>query len=120
MLTESAQAARHHADKRCGRGKADGHFPQFAAIQARRLFRRAADLIEHLIGFFEEHLPGLRQADVAVVARQQPRADHLLQRLDLLAERRLGDTQPLGGAAKMQLFRHGDKVTQVSQLDIHI
>ena len=120
LLPECAQITRHRADKRRRRGETDGQFSRFAALQTCRLFRRTIHLVDHLPGLFQEHFAGLRQADVAVVARQQTRADHLFQRLYLLAERRLRNPQALGGAAKVQLFRNGDKVTQVAQFDIHI
>jgi len=40
--------------------------------------------------------------------------------LDLLAERWLRNIEPSCRAAKMQLFSNSDKITQVTQLNIHI
>jgi hypothetical protein len=49
------------------------------------------------------------------LVRSNNRAQLLLQRLDLLAQRRLRDAQHLGGAAKVQLFGDGDEVAQMTQ-----
>ena len=39
----------------------------------------------------------------------------MLQRLNLLAQRRLRNAQQLSGTAKVQLFGNGDEVAQVAQ-----
>ncbi|MCY1539943.1 hypothetical protein D9M68_755550 [compost metagenome] len=59
---------------------------------------------------------GRRQRHGAPRAHEQRHAELLLQRLDLLRQRRLRHRQPLRGAAEMQLFRHGDEVTQLTQV----
>ncbi|MCY1404835.1 hypothetical protein D9M71_200570 [compost metagenome] len=70
---------------------------------------------QHLAGLIEEAPASFGQLDPTVGAFQQARTDFLFQRLDLLAQWGLGNTQLLGGAAEMQLFGHGDEVAQVSQ-----
>ena len=50
-----------------------------------------------------------------LVRSNKPRADFLLQRLDLLAQRRLRDAQHLCGAAEVQFFGDGDEVAQMTQ-----
>jgi hypothetical protein len=40
-------------------------------------------------------------------------AEIFLELLDLPAERRLGDVQPLGSPGEIPFFRHGDEVSQV-------
>lgn len=58
---------------------------------------------------------GLCQFDAARQAQEQRRADLALQLLDLLAERRLADAQPRGGAGEMQLVGDHGEIAQVSQ-----
>jgi hypothetical protein len=47
---------------------------------------------------------------------QQRHAELGLEPPDLLRERRLGDVQPVGGAAEMALLGDGDERAQVSEL----
>lgn len=60
------------------------------------------------------------QGDATVSSREQARADLLLKHLYLLAQRWLRNVQSGCGAPKMQFFRHGNKVTKVTQFNIHI
>ena len=88
---------------------------QFPQLRTARHIRSLVDLRQHQAGFHEEQAPSLAQLDPTIGALEQPRADLLFQRLDLLAQGRLGDPQNLGGPAEMQLFSHGDEVAQVAQ-----
>jgi len=40
-----------------------------------------------------------------------------LERLDALAERRLGHAQPVGGPAEMQILRHRDEMAKPAQIE---
>jgi hypothetical protein len=40
--------------------------------------------------------------------------------VDLLAERRLGDVEPLGGLAEVEFLGHGDNVAEVSKLHVSL
>ena len=46
-------------------------------------------------------------------------ADEALEPTHLLAQRRLGDADALGGAAEVQLLGDGDEVAQVPEVHIH-
>ena len=56
---------------------------------------------------------GRGQLDPARRARQQGDAKGGLERLDLLADRLLGDVQLLGGPGEATQLRHGHKATQL-------
>jgi len=58
-------------------------------------------------------------ADLAPVTAQQPGPQRGLQCGDLLAERWLGQVQPLGGAGEAQLVGDRHEVPQVAQMHIH-
>ncbi|MDT4875176.1 hypothetical protein FQZ97_1105250 [compost metagenome] len=73
------------------------------------------DLDQYPSRFFKEQPSGLAQFDPTIGTLEQPRANLLLQRLDLLAQGRLGDAQGQRGTAEMQFFGDGDEVTQVTQ-----
>jgi predicted ester cyclase len=55
---------------------------------------------------------------VAAVAREQVGAERLLELVDLVAQRRLGDVQARGGAAEVELLRDGEEVAQQARLEI--
>jgi hypothetical protein len=95
-------------------------FTGFAVVQAPRPRGGILNLGEDLAAIGKKLLSRRRQADAAVGAGKQPGADLLLEDLNLLAQRRLGDIQPRRRVAKMELFGDGNKVAQVAQLDIHI
>src|SRR3712207_8129111 len=50
-------------------------------------------------------------------AHEEQEPELLLQRLDLLAERRLRDVEPRRRAPEMQLVRDAQEIAQVPQLD---
>ena len=54
-----------------------------------------------------EALAGLGQDDLARAAQEQRRAEPLLEQLDLVAHRRLGHAELLGGAGKAQAAGDG-------------
>lgn len=58
---------------------------------------------------FEEGLPGRGQPHRPGRTVEQRDAQIALQQSDLLAQRRLGHVQPLGGAPEVQLLRDGDE-----------
>ncbi|OMC35157.1 hypothetical protein A5742_12730 [Mycolicibacterium fortuitum] len=59
---------------------------------------------------------GLGQRHRAPVAIEQLHLEIAFQRLDLLGQRRTGDTQPLCRAAEVQFLGDGDEVAQLPQL----
>jgi hypothetical protein len=64
----------------------------------------------------EECPSGGRQLDAALRPIEQGDAELLLELADLLAQRRLRDSHPRGGAAEVQLLRDGEEVAQVPEL----
>ncbi len=64
----------------------------------------------------EESAARIGQLDPARLAPEQLHVELALEGANLLAERRLLDAQPRGGARDVALFRYGNEVTQVTQL----
>ena len=56
--------------------------------------------------------------DRAAVALEQLRAELLLERLDLPAERGLGDVQGFGRPAEVQLLRDGDEPADLDEIEV--
>jgi len=67
-----------------------------------------------------ENLARGRQGHAQRCALEEGDAQHLLQLLDLLAQRWLADVQPGGSARDVAFLGDGDKVAQVSKLDGHM
>ena len=55
---------------------------------------------------------------MAAVAREQIGAERLLELVDLVAQRRLGDVEACGGAAEVELLGDGEEVAQQTRLEI--
>jgi hypothetical protein len=73
--------------------------------------------LDSLAGLGQQGPAGLGQLD-APAADEQLHAQLPLQGLDLGAERWLGDAQPLGGSAEVQLLGDGDEVAKMSKLHV--
>ena len=59
---------------------------------------------------------GVRELHAAMCAREELDAELDLELAHLLAHRRLGDVQPLGGAPEVQLLGHRHEVAQLAQI----
>jgi hypothetical protein len=70
--------------------------------------------LDGLAGLGQQGPAGLGQLD-APAADEQLHAQLTLERLDLEAERWLGDAQPLGRPAEVQLLGDGDEVAKMSR-----
>ena len=70
-------------------------------------------------GVLEQHLPVRGQLHLARRAREELATDLALQGSDLRRQRGLGDVQPLGRSAEVQLLGDGQEVAQVPELDVH-
>src|ERR687891_2497217 len=75
-------------------------------------------LLEHPARFPEEYGPGVGQGDAPLGAVQEPHSQLLLELANLLADRRLGDMQPLRGPAEMQLLRDRLEVPEVPKFHV--
>jgi hypothetical protein len=94
--------------------------PQLRPVQAGRLAGladRVTGRRQHVAGGRQQHGARRRQLHAVAAAVQQPGADDLFQPMDLLAEGRLGDEQPLGGAGEGACVGDRDEVPQVPQLN---
>jgi hypothetical protein len=56
------------------------------------------------------------ESNAAAGPFEQRETERLLEKSDLLAQRRLGDMEALRGSAEMELFRHGQEVAEEAQV----
>jgi hypothetical protein len=77
---------------------------------------RDVHLQEQLARGGVKRFAGIRQDHVGTVTIEQRRADLVLQRLDLAAERGLRDVQLFCRAAEVQQLGHSFEVTELAQL----
>jgi hypothetical protein len=82
---------------------------------ARRKLRELS-LAEHSSRLYEERLACNGQGHLSLRAVEQTDAELLLEFTNLLANRRLGDVQPFGRAAEVQLLGYRDEVPEVTEL----
>ena len=97
-------------------GRADGQLADLALIHARRQVGRVRGLRQDDARLLDEHPAGFGELDVALGPVEQRDTELVFQLPDLLAERRLAEMQPLGGAAEVKRVGHGDDVPQVTKL----
>ena len=95
-------------------GEADAQLAGLAAFGPARRHGGLLGQRQDAPGVVEEQSARLRQAHPALAALEQLRAQLRLQRLDLLAQRRLADVQALGGAGEVQFLGDGDEIAQVA------
>ncbi len=72
--------------------------------------------VEHAARLLREHHTRWRELDPAAGAHEQPHAEQVLDNLDLLGERLLGDVQALGGAGEAAQRGHLDHVAHLPEL----
>ncbi len=72
-------------------------------------------LAEYPPRFLDQRAAGRREPHAALVAIEQHHTELCLELLDMLGQRRLGDAQALGSAAKVQFLGQGQEHPQVSQ-----
>ncbi len=84
-----------------------------AAAQLADLAHRAVDATQRRRDGAQQQLAGLRELHAARAAREQRRAQLVLQALDLAADGRLGDVQLLGRGAEARAPGHGLEAAQV-------
>lgn len=73
---------------------------------------------DHALGSLPEDLSGGRERHAAAGARQQLGAGGVFEAADLLGDRGLRDSEPLGGAAEVQLVGHGQERPQLTHTQI--
>ena len=77
---------------------------------------RPVSLLQGAPGLLQERCPGRRELNVALGTKEQRDAHLGLQLFDLLAERRLGDVEPLGGPAEVKVLGHRDEILEMSKV----
>ena len=113
-LVEAAQNAREPCV--CGRGdNTDAERPHQPVLGFLDAFLGLRGGGEDRACLIQEHPSRVSQIHRTGVAIQQTQFEFVFQRLDLGAQRRLGQAQPLGGAPEIQLLSHRYKVAQMSQ-----
>lgn len=95
---------------------ADTQQPRAPGGNARRLLPGTGDVLENLPRVREVGPAGLGQVDAMVVADEEVEPKLALELADLPAQRRLGDVEPLGSAAEVQLVGNGNEVAEMPEL----
>jgi hypothetical protein len=72
------------------------------------------NLSEHLVGFIDNPLSGLRQEYDSLRSLKELDSEFIFQLSNLLAQRRLTDVQTQCGTAEVQFFSHGYQIAQVA------
>jgi hypothetical protein len=101
---------------RRGVGEADG--PGDTRAGEAGVFGGAFERGERQGRLLEERPARGGELDVAAVTREQVRAERLLELVDLVAERGLGDVEARRGPAEMELLRNGQEVAQQARLEV--
>ena len=96
-------------------GEAHGDAADLAARGAARAGLGALDVGQDRLGVGQEGAAGVGQAHAARMAHEQRGVDLALERLDLLAERRLLHVELLGRARDVALAGDGDEVAEMAQ-----
>src|SRR6201746_1082958 len=90
-----------------------------ALRDARHALLHYGNAVEDAPGLFEEGLAPLGPRHALRMATKQHHVEMVLQRFDLLTERRLPDVEPGGGAGQVPGLGNGQEVAQVSELHMH-
>ena len=115
VVAELADGARHQRMERRRGGEAHGDAAGLAARRAAGPRGGAIDRGQHRLGIGQEGAAGVGQRHAARMAHEQRRVDLLLQRLDLLRQRRLLHVQLLGRARDVAFMGDGDEVAEMAQ-----
>ena len=97
----------------------DAHRTHLAVIGRRDRGPGATQRVENFLGRFDQGLARRGEPYRAGVAIEQARAQLPLQLFDRPAQRWLGDVQPLGGAAEMQLLGHRQEGPDLVDIHVH-
>ncbi len=116
---EAAQELRQHVLARAGRGADD----QMARRHVGVLRQLAGELVaqgEHAQGVAVQHLAAVGRGGAAAGAVDQRRAQHPLERLDLLAHGRLRHPQGIGRSRERAPLDDLDERLQLTQVHIRL
>ncbi len=116
LLAVGLQLVREARFVHHGTDQTDVDLPRLASCHVSRYPRGFLCLREGGLCFLQERRAGFREFHPALGAQEQPRAQLLLQSLDLLAECRLRDPQFLGRTRKMQFFGRSDEIAELSKI----
>src|SRR5260370_28603280 len=94
-------------------GEADAELPALAPTGPPYVPDRLLGTRQDPAGVFEQHRPGIRQFEAAWDPVKELGAELTLERLDLLAQRRLGDPQSFCRAPEIPFLGYGDGVAQL-------
>ncbi len=111
-----ADRTRHQGVERGRGGEADADLADIAARDAQGPGLGGIDGGEHRAGIVREGAAGLGQRHPARQALEQGGADLGLEALDLVAQRRLRDVQPLRRPGDAEIVGHRDEVAKMAKL----
>src|SRR5690606_18652406 len=103
------QAAEARQQPQPGHADAGGDRHRTTAIGAAKLAGDVLQLLDRAVGAAEEALAFGREADAAMLAPEELDAEMRLQRMDLAADRRLGEAEIVGGERDAHAPADGDE-----------
>ena len=116
ILPEAIEGGGDQRHERRRRGEADAQPPELAAPGEPRGLDRVIGLRQCRARLGDEQFARLGQPHAAAGAIEQPGAELILQRADLLAERGLRDAESLRGAAEMHLLGNAQEIAQMAKV----
>src|SRR5437868_5592683 len=99
----------------CGRN-AHADSALLAPGRSPRRFKRMVQVCKRCTGIIQESSTSIGQLNTARLTAKQLHIKFALDRLDLLAERRLLHAEPLGGSGDVPFLRNYNEITEMSQL----
>jgi hypothetical protein len=112
LLAEPAQQRGQHGQSQRG-GEADAQGPGPAPADGARCGKRVGECGQGAASRGQQFLAGRCEADSSRCAREERMSDAILQPSDLLAQRRLRDTETCGRVPEMKLLGEDDEGVQL-------
>ena len=89
--------------------------PRVPRARLARALARARGAGQQVARVLEQRRARRGERDAAAIALEQPHAELVLERPHLLADARLGQVQPVGGAAEVQLLGDRDERPELAE-----
>ncbi len=92
------------------------HIARFAACRPLGRLAGPVGVMQCRPCFDQKRIAGLGERDATVCAQKKLHAKLVLQRTNVLTQRRLGNAQALGCTTDMQFFGGGNKVAELAEV----
>src|SRR3984893_16319948 len=95
---------------------ANGQFPDLAAADPLSFSDRGIAIFQNPPGINQKRLAGRGESHAFAASLEQIYSEFAFKVMDLLAERRLRNVQPIGGVGEVQLLSCSDEVFKMAEL----